>query len=80
MNKAEKVTVNEPFELLPNQFDVIKQLAELGEESLGEWIKWCVIKMAEMDIEDPTHVGLDVCKRLKKQWGPLSPYWSEDEE
>ena len=43
MSQLHKVTVNEPFELLPNQFEVIRELAEIEGESLGEWIRWCVI-------------------------------------
>ncbi len=73
------VTVNEPFELSANQLEVIKELAEHSGEPLGEWIRWCVIKTAEMDIELPSHVGSDICKKLKNKWGLLSPYW-EDEE
>jgi hypothetical protein len=37
--------------LQQNQFEVIKELAEIEGESLGERIRWCVIKMAESDIE-----------------------------
>ena len=29
MSQLNKVTVNEPFELTPNQFEVIKELAEI---------------------------------------------------
>lgn len=36
--------------------------------------------MAKMDIEDPTHVGLDICKKLKKKWGPLSPDWEDEQK
>jgi len=60
MTTVQKVTVNEPSQLLENQFAVIKELTEIQGEPLGEWIKWCVIKSAEMDIEHTSsggHVG-----------------------
>ncbi len=82
MNQLQKVTVNEPFELLENQFAVIKELAEIEGESLGEWIRWCVIKSAEMDIEHTAsggNVGQAISKRLKDKWGPESPDWPEEE-
>jgi hypothetical protein len=83
MNQLQKVTVNEPFELLPNQFEVIKELAEIEGESLGEWIRWCVIKSAEMDIEHANSggvVGQAISERLKEKWGPESPYWPDEEK
>ena len=83
MSQLHKVTVNEPFELLPNQFEVIKELAEIEGESLGEWIYWCVIKTAEMDIEASASggsVGSAINERLKEKWGPESPYWGDEEE
>lgn len=67
------------FELLPNQFEVSKELAEI--ESLGEWIRWCVIKTAEMDIEHTKsggHVGEAISERLSEKWGPESPYWPDE--
>ena len=73
MTQLQKVTVNEPFELLPNQFEVIKELAEIEGESLGEWIYWCVIKIAECDIEHTKsggHVGEAISERLSEKWGP----------
>ncbi len=81
MNQLQKVTVNEPFELLPNQFEVIKELAEIEGSSLGEWIRWCVIKSAEMDIEHCSsggNIGQGINKRLKKKWGPESTNWPEE--
>jgi hypothetical protein len=83
MSQIHKVTVNEPFELLPNQFEVIKELAEIEGSSLCEWIKWCVIKSAEMDIEHCSsggNIGQGINKRLKEKWGPESPDWSDEEE
>ena len=83
MNQLQKVTVNEPFGLFPNQFEVIKELAELEGESLGEWIRWSVIKTAEKDIEASASggsVGQAMNERLKEKWGPESPYWSDEEE
>jgi hypothetical protein len=83
MAQSHKVTVNEPFELFPNQFEVIKELAELEGESLGEWIRWSVIKTAEMDIEETKgggSVGQAMNERLKEKWGPESPYWGDEEE
>lgn len=79
----QKGTINEPFELTQNQYEVIKELAEIEGESLGEWIRWCVIKTAEMDIEHCQGgglVGMGVAKRLSKKWGPESPYWVEESE
>lgn len=46
-----RLTVNEPFELTPNQYEVIKELAHLESESVSELIRWYVIKGAECDIE-----------------------------
>ena len=83
MSQLHKVTVNEPFELTPNQFEVIKELAEIEGESLGEWIYWCVIKTAETDIEASASggsVGAAMNERLKEKWGPESPYWGDEEE
>jgi hypothetical protein len=83
MSQLHKVTVNEPFELTPNQFEVIKELAEIEGESLGEWIYWCVIKSAEMHIEASAsggNIGQAINERLKEKWGPESPYWGDEEE
>jgi hypothetical protein len=83
MSQLHKVTVDFPFQLQQNQFEVIKELAEIEGESLGEWIRWCVIKMAESDIEATAgggNVGQSISERLKEKWGPESPYWSDEEE
>lgn len=69
MNQSQenKVTVNEPFQLLQNQFEVIKELAEIE----GEWIRSCVIMSTEMDIEHCNGggpIGMGVAKRLKDKW------------
>jgi hypothetical protein len=72
-----KVTVDFPFQLLQNQFEVIKELAEIEGESLGEWIRWCVIKMAVSDIgayKGGGPAGLGTSERLSNKWGLESPY------
>ena len=77
----QKVTVNEPFELLPNQFEVIKELAQIEGSSLGEWIRWSVIKTAEMEIDDAKgggSLGQGLSQRLKEKWGLESPYWPDE--
>ena len=78
-----KVTVNEPFELLSNQYEVIKELARLEGSSLGEWIRWSVIKTAEMDIEETKgggSVGQGLNERLEEKWGLMSPDWPDEVE
>ena len=83
MSQMHKVTVDFPFQLLQNQFEVIKELAEIEGSSLGEWIRWCVIKIAECDIEATAsggNVGQAINERLKEKWGPESPDWPDEEE
>ena len=83
MSQLHKITVNEPFELTPNQFEVIKELAEIEGSSLGEWIRWCVIKIAECDIEackGGGSAGEGLSEKLSEKWGPESPYWPDEEE
>ena len=68
-----KVTINEPFELAPNQYEVIKELAHLqGESSVSELIRWYVIKGAECDIEHAQGggpMGQAISDRLAAKWG-----------
>jgi hypothetical protein len=83
MTQLQKVTINEPFELLENQFEVIKELAEIEGVPLGEWIRWSVIKTAECDIEHASSggiVGQAISDRLKAKWGPNSSEWPEEEK
>lgn len=78
-----KVTINEPFELTPNKLEVIKQIAGFENESVGEYIRWAVIKQAEMDIEDFKSAGAagqGLNEKLSNLWGPESPYWVEEAE
>jgi hypothetical protein len=78
-----KVTVNEPFELAPNQLEVVKQIAGFENESVVEYIRWAVIKTAEMNIEDfkgAGAAGQGLSEKLSKLWSPESQYWVEESE
>lgn len=75
MTSRQKVSVNAPFDFSRGKFEVIKELAKIEDIPLGEWIMWCVIKMAEMDLDTggPDHnIGKSDCNRMKKKWGRIS--------
>jgi hypothetical protein len=78
MNK-EIVTIS--FKLWPNQAAVLREICKLEDEKLEEYVKWCVIRNVEMDIDNLKSggvVGEAMAARLKEQWGPESVDWKDE--
>lgn len=64
------VSIKSPIILTKSRFELVNKICELTDRPLRNYIEDALFMKVQIDLENPTEFGQDVCKTLLKKWGP----------
>lgn len=65
----ETFSIKSPILLSKERFELLNKICEITDENLQEYIKEALLQRVQIDLENPSQFGQDVCKTLLKRWG-----------
>ncbi len=63
-------TVKETIEFTQNEYEVVKQIAEVYDSSVADYLGNLITQAIDTELNNPEILGLQFCKKLKKQIEP----------
>lgn len=63
-------SVKSPILLHKDRLDLLKKICEITDEYLQHYIEQALLQRVQIDLENPSQFGQEVCKTLLEQWGP----------
>ena len=66
----ETFSIKSPILLSKDRFELLNKICEITDEHLQEYIKEALLTRVQVDLENPTQFGQDICETLLKRWNP----------
>ena len=60
-----------PILISKDRLELLKKICDITGDDLKHYIEEALFQRVQIDLENPSQFGQDVCETLLKQWGPI---------
>ncbi len=64
------ISIKSPIVLPKNQYELLQKICDITGEHIQEYVKDALFMKVQVDLDNPTCFGQQVCKILKEEWDP----------
>ena len=67
------ISIKSPIIITKHQYELIQKICDITGEHLQEYIKDALMQAIQIDLDNPSCFGQQVCETLRKRWDPMKP-------